>query len=217
MPEYKQTDRTRLKRAHKRGSYDRETVQSILDEALVCHVAITTPDKGVMNIPTSHWRVGDTLYIHGASKGASIVALESGAEACIVVSLIDGAVFARSAFSHSVNFRSVMIYATGRVVVGEEKLQSLKAFINKYASDRWDRVRPPAQNELKATKIIAFDIVEASAKVRSAPPSDDDLDIDVWAGVVPLRVARDPVEPCLKAGTSHPVPDGLLPHLKPHI
>ena len=214
MNDYEKTPRTTLKRAHKRGHFDRATVHAILDEALICHVAVMTPDKGVMNIPSSHWRIGETLYIHGSAKGASILALESGAEASIVVSLIDGAVFARSAWAHSVNFRSVMIYARGRVVDGDEKRTCLKAFIDKYAKDRWDKVRPLSDIELKATKIIAFDIIEASAKIRSAPPGDEDLEFDVWAGVVPLKITRQTEQACRKAGSSHPVPEGLLPNLK---
>jgi len=212
MSDYSKTPRSTLKRAHKRGHYDRQTVHAILDEALVCHVAVAT-ERGVMNIPSSHWRVGDTLYIHGASKGASILALENGAEACIAVSLLDGAVFARSVYAHSVNFRSVMIYARGRGVEGDEKLTAVKAFIEKYAQDRWDQLRPPTANELKATKIIAFEIHEASAKIRSAPPGDEDLEFDVWAGVVPLKLSRQKEEPCLKAGSRHALPKGLLPHL----
>jgi len=212
MTEYEKTPRTTLKRAHKRGQYDRKTVHAIIDEALVCHVAVSTA-SGIMNIPSSHWRIDDTLYIHGAAKGASILALEQGNDACIAISLLDGAVFARSVFSHSVNFRSVLIYAQGRAVEDPEKINILKAFIEKYAQGRWDKVRPPAPQELKATKIIAFDLKEVSAKIRSAPPDDSDLEWDVWAGVVPLALTRQNEQECQHSKISHPVSDGLLPHI----
>lgn len=212
MTDYAQTSRTTLKRAWRRGSYERATVHAIIDEALVAHVAVATED-GVMNIPTSHWRIGEQLFIHGAAKGRSLLALENGAEACIAISLLDGAVFARSVFAHAVNFRSVLIYAKGQVVADGDKERVLKAFIEKYARNRWDHLRPPTEQEMKATKVIAFDLTEVSAKIRAAPPNDDDLEYDVWAGVVPLALQPQAPEQCLKADRSRPLPDGLLPHL----
>lgn len=210
--DYAKTARTTLKRAHQRGLYDRASVHAIIDEALIAHVAVPTPD-GVMNIPTSHWRIGDRLYIHGAAKGRSIKAMEGGAEVCIAISLLDGVVFARSAYAHSVNFRSVMIYAKGEVVGADEKETVLKAFLDKYAPGRWDSVRPPSAQEMKATKIIAFDLKDVSGKSRSGPPSADDLDWDVWAGVVPLSLSPQTPVPCEKGATGQPEPNDMLPHL----
>ena len=189
MGDYAKTKRTTLKRAHERGSYDRAAAHAILDEALICHVAFIH-DGAPAVIPTAHWREGDVLYIHGSSASRAIRALEDGAPACIEVTMTDGLVLARSGYHSSFNYRSVVIYATGRKVTDEdEKLASLKAFMEKIAPGRWDELRPPNAQEMKATTVLAFDLNEVSAKIRDGGVEDEpeDMNDPVWAGIVPVR------------------------------
>lgn len=189
MADYAKTKRTTLKRAHERGSYDRDTVHAILDEALICHVAFIH-DGAPAIIPTAHWREGETLYIHGSSASRTIRALEDGAPACIEVTMTDGLVLARSGYHSSVNYRTVVIYATGRKIKEEaEKLASLKAFMEKIAPGRWDELRAPNTQEMKATTVLAFDLSEVSAKIRDGGVEDEpeDMNDPVWAGVVPMH------------------------------
>ena len=189
MSAYTKTKRTTLKRAHERGSYDRATVHAILDAALICHVAFLH-DGAPAVIPTAHWREGDVLYIHGSSASRAIRALEAGSPACVAVTLTDGLVLARSGYNHSIDYRSVVIYGTARKVADEaEKLATLKTFMEKVAPGRWDELRAPNAQEIKATTVIAFDLNEVSAKVRDKGVEDDpgDMDEPVWAGVVPVQ------------------------------
>lgn len=189
MDAYAKTDRTTLKRAHERGSYDRATVHAILDEALICNVAFLH-DGAPAVIPTAHWRDGDVLYIHGSSASRAIRALEGGSPACIAVTLTDGLVLARSGYNHSIDYRSVVIYGTARKLADEaEKLAALKIFMEKIAPGRWDELRAPNEQEMKATTVLAFDLIEVSAKIRDKGVEDDPEDMDerVWAGVVPVR------------------------------
>lgn len=189
MDAYAKTERTTLKRAHERGSYDRATVHAILDEALICHVAFLQ-DGAPAVIPTAHWRDGDVLYIHGSSASRAIRALEGGGPACIAVSLTDGLVLARSGYNHSIDYRSVVIYGNARKIADEgEKLAALKIFMEKIAPGRWDELRAPNDQEMKATSVLAFDLNEVSAKIRDKGVEDDPEDMDerVWAGVVPVR------------------------------
>lgn len=197
-----QTPRTRPVRLGDRGSHDVALIHAIVDEAPVCHVGfVDDAIKGhgapsPMVIPTIPWRVGDELMIHGASSSRMIRRLQEGGEACITLSLIDGWVLARSAFHHSVNYRSVMMFGRPRLVTEEaEKRAALDALMEKIEPGRSAKVRAPNVQELKATAVLAFPIAEASAKRRSGPPSDDpeDMSHPVWAGVVPLRLtAGDP-------------------------
>ncbi|MBP2302860.1 pyridoxamine 5'-phosphate oxidase family protein [Azospirillum picis] len=203
-----QTPRTRAVRMGDRGSHDRALIQAIIDEAPICHIGFVddairghgSPSPVV--IPTVPWRVGDELMIHGASSSRMIRRLQDGGDACVTISLIDGWVLARSAFHHSVNYRSVMLFGRPRLVAEEtEKRAALDALMEKIEPGRSGRVRAPNPQELKATAVLAFPIAEASAKRRSGPPSDDveDLSHPVWAGVVPLRLVagepeRDPAQ-----------------------
>lgn len=189
MADYTKTKRTTLKRAHERGSYDRDMVHAILDEALICHVGFIH-DGGPAVIPTAHWRDGETLYIHGSSASRMIRALEGGAPACIEVTMTDGLVLARSGYHSSVNYRTVVIYGSGRKIDDEaEKLATLKTFMEKIAPGRWDELRAPNEQEMKATTVLAFDLVELSAKIRDGGVEDEpeDMNDPVWAGVVPVR------------------------------
>jgi len=188
MDSYTKTKRTTLKRAHERGSYDRATVHAIVDEALICHVAFLHEGVPAV-IPTAHWRDGDVLYIHGSSASRAIRALESGSPACIAVTLMDGLVLARSGFHSSINYRSVVIYGHARKVADDaEKLVTLKAFMEKIATGRWDELRAPNMQEMKGTTVLAFDLDEVSAKIRDGGVLDEpeDMNDPVWAGVVPV-------------------------------
>lgn len=197
MADYAKTKRTTLKRAHERGSYARDTVHAILDEALICHIAFIH-DGAPAIIPTAHWRDGETFYIHGSSASRMIRALEGGAPACIEVTMTDGLVLARSGYHSSVNYRTVVIYATGRKITDEaEKLASLKVFMEKIAPGRWDELRAPNAQEMKATTVLAFELSEVSAKIRDGGVEDEpeDMNDPVWAGVVPVHRTFGTPEP----------------------
>lgn len=186
-----QTARTTVKRLPKRGLYDRETLYRILDEALICHAGFVVDGLPVV-IPTIHWREGDTLYLHGSQASRMLRSLRGGVEACVTVTLLDGLVLARSAFHHSMNYRSAVIFGTAREVTDrEEKLRALDALVEHVLRGRSKETRPPNEKELKQTMVLAMPIEEASAKVRTGGPVDDDEDYDlpVWAGVVPVRLA----------------------------
>jgi nitroimidazol reductase NimA-like FMN-containing flavoprotein (pyridoxamine 5'-phosphate oxidase superfamily) len=188
------TARSRVRRVPKRGAYDRETIDAILDEALVCHLAFVH-DAHPFVIPTLHARVGDEVYVHGSSASRMFRTLEQGAPACLTVTHVDALVLARSAFHHSVNYRSAVLLGSFRLVADSaERCRALEAFTEQLVPGRWAEVRPPNRKELRATKVLAMRIDEASAKVRTGPPVDDeeDMALDVWAGVVPLRTVAGP-------------------------
>lgn len=203
------TGKTEITRLAKRGVYDKETVYSILDEALFCTVAYVREDQP-FQIPTGFCRIDNKLYIHGSVGSFYMRELkEKKQPVCISVSLLDGLVLARSAFHHSVNYRSVVIFSEPELVTDEKELyQTLEVFTNKVCPGRWDDIRKPDAGEWKATMVIAFEISEASAKVRTGPPKDDEEDyaLDIWAGVLPLKQQPLPLipDPLLKAGV--PVP-----------
>ncbi len=192
--EYRRTERNRVKRLPARASHERATVHAILDAALVCHLGFATGgDAGQpFVIPTLHARVGDEVLVHGSSKSRTLEALAGGVDVCLTVTLIDGLVLARSAFHHSVNYRSVTAFGRARLLAtDEEKLAALRAFTERLYPGRWDEVRPPNPAELKATHVLALPLDEAVAKVRTGGPIDDaeDMALPVWAGVVPLALA----------------------------
>ena len=202
IEEFAPTERTTVKRLPKRGAYDRETVYAILDEGFVCHVGFAVNGSPYV-IPTGYGRDGDVLYIHGSAASRMLRTLEQGVQVCVTVTLIDGLVLARSAFHHSMNYRSVVVFGTASVVLeDEEKLKALRAFSEQVIPGRWNEVREPDQNELKATLVLKLPLTEASAKVRTGPPLDDEPDyaLAVWAGELPLE---------LKAGA--PLADPRLP------
>ncbi len=191
------TERTRLRRLPERGVYDRAVIDAILDEALICHVA-TLVDGSPRVIPTIHARVGDTLYVHGSPASRTLRALREGAEVCLAATLVDGLVLARSGFHSSVNYRSVVVYGRAREVTDpEEKRRAQDALVDHVAPGRSAEVRPPTDRELRQTAIFAIPLDEASAKVRTGSPKDDeeDLGLPIWAGVLPLRTVVGPPEP----------------------
>jgi uncharacterized protein len=191
------TDRTRVRRVPQRGVYDRGTVDGILDETLISHVGFVHAGAPVV-IPTLHARLGDRLYLHGSAASRMLRTLERGVPVCVTATLVDGLVLARSAFHHSVNYRSAVVFGRAELVQPEqERLRALELFTEKLVPGRWPEVRPPTRQELKGTKVLSLPLDEASAKVRTGAPIDDDEDYDlpVWAGVLPLRTVVEPPQP----------------------
>jgi len=196
MSEFAPSARTQVKRLPKRGAYDRETVYKILDEAFVCHVGFVADGQPYV-IPTNYGRVGDTLYLHGAPASRMLRTLAEGIPVCITVTLIDGLVLARSAFHHSVNYRSVVVLGTAQLVTdSNEKMEAMHRFTEHIMRGRWDDIRIPTEHELKATTVLSLKLEEVSAKVRTGGPIDDEEDyaLPVWAGVLPIApVPQRPV------------------------
>jgi len=196
MEAFAQTERTTLKRLPKRAVYDRELLYRILDEGFICHVGFVNEAQPFV-IPTGYARAGDKLYIHGSQASRMLRTLGKGIDVCVTVTLVDGLVLARSAFHHSMNYRSVVVFGRATVVDERaEKLDALRALSEHMIPGRWDEVRQPTDQELKATSVLALPLAEASAKVRTGPPIDEeeDYELPVWAGVIPLRlVAGEPV------------------------
>ncbi len=193
------SDRTRVRRLPARGRYDDDTIHRILDEAMVCHVSFST-DDGPVVIPTIHARVGATLYLHG-SPASRMMRATVGEEVCVAATIVDGIVAARSLFHHSLNYRSVVVFGVPRVVEDpDERMRAFRAITEHMLPGRWDEARRPSSKEDKGTRLLAIDIDEASAKVRTGPPGDDEEDLGsgIWAGVIPLHVV---------AGTPEPAPD----------
>jgi nitroimidazol reductase NimA-like FMN-containing flavoprotein (pyridoxamine 5'-phosphate oxidase superfamily) len=208
MDELPQTERTTLKRLPKRGVYDRDLIHAILDEGLICHLGFVVNGQPFV-IPTIHARIGRNLYVHGSPASRMLQAMEQGVEVCVAVTLVDGLVLARSAFHHSMNYRSAVVFGTAKAVQNpDEKLEILQALANHLIKGRWQEVRKPSPAELKGTLVLCLPIDEASAKVRSGPPLDEeeDYDLAVWAGVLPLKtVAAAPVpDPRLPSGIAPP-------------
>ena len=191
------SDRNKIKRVPKRGNYEREIVYQILDEGLVCYVSFVVEGQPFV-IPTAYGRVDNKLYIHGSPASRMLRALQTGIEVCVCVTLVDGVVLARSAFHHSLNYRSVVVFGTASIVEDpEHKLAALKAFCDHVIPQRWQEVRPPSHQELKGTLVLALPLNEASAKIRTGAPIDDEQDyqIPVWAGVIPLKInAGEPIK-----------------------
>jgi nitroimidazol reductase NimA-like FMN-containing flavoprotein (pyridoxamine 5'-phosphate oxidase superfamily) len=211
MSEFTPTERTQVKRLPKRGQYDRETVHKILDEGFVCHVGFSVEGQPYV-IPTNYGRTGDTLYLHGSAASRMLRTLSGGVPVCVTVTHVDGLVLARSAFHHSVNYRSVVILGTARLVEDPaEKMEALRIFTDHVMKGRWDDVRQPTEQEMKATTVLALPLEEVSAKVRSGGPIDDEEDyaLPVWAGVLPLQVSVKPPIPDEKRQRDQPVPKYL--------
>jgi len=205
MDTFTPTERTRLGRIPTRGTYDRAQVYGILDEGNVCHVGFSLDGQPYV-IPTGYARLGDEIFIHGSAASRMVHALGDGLDVCVTVTLIDGLVLSRSAFHHSMNYRSVVILGRARVLADPvEKMMALRCFTNHVVPGRWDEVRQPSEQELKAVTVLALPLQEVSAKVRTGGPVEDkgDLASPVWAGVVPLRtVASEPIAaPDLAPGT----------------
>lgn len=192
--------RSRVVRVGDRGHYDAATVHGILDAGYVCHVAFVHEGQPIV-IPTAYWREGDHLYIHGSTKSRMAMALASGIPASVAVTLLDGLVLARSAFHHSMNYRSVVAIGVFETVPDAHKLAALEAFTERVAPGRWAEIRAPNRQELKGTMVLRLPLTEASAKIRSGPPKDDaeDMAIPAWAGVLPFA-----------QGFAAPLPDPQL-------
>src|SRR5918912_2193047 len=208
METFTPTGRTKLKRLPLRGRYERETVNAILDEGFVCHVGFVADGQPFV-IPTAYGRKGDVLYIHGARASRMQKALAAGSDVCVTVTLVDGLVLARSAFHHSINYRSVVVFGRARVVDSEEeKSAALEAFTEHIMPGRWAEVRRPSAQELAATTVLAVQLSEASAKVRTGPPIDDEEDyqLPVWAGVLPLGVESGAPEADPRLPAETPLP-----------
>lgn len=188
MTDSLRTKKTEVRRMPERGAYDRETVHAILDEGFICHVGFVFEGSPFV-IPTGYGRDGDRLLIHGSAASRMLRVLSAGAEACITVTLVDGLVLARSAFHHSMNYRSVVVLGKGTLIdQPEAKMEALRLVTERLVPGRWDGVRQPTAQEMKGTTVISFSIAEASAKVRIGPPKDDaeDYALPTWAGVLPL-------------------------------
>ena len=200
------TDRTRVRRLAERGKYETETIHAILDEALICHVGFVVDGRPVV-IPTIHWREGNTLYFHGSAASRMLRSLKNGVDACVTVTLLDGLVLARSAFHHSMNYRSVVVFGTAREVGEDEKIVALESLVEHVVRGRSKEVRAPNLKELRQTLVLALPIDEASAKIRTGGPVDDEEDyaLPVWAGVLPLTLK--PGEAVADAGVSAEVPE----------
>jgi len=214
---YARTDRTTFKRLAYRGSYDRATVHAILDEGFICQVAFVAGGKPFV-IPTAYGRAGERLLLHGSASNRMLRALVAGSEACISVTLVDGLVFARSAFHHSVNYRSVIVFGRGEEITDPgAKLEALRTIVEHVAPNRWEAVRMPTDDEVAMTKVVAIPIVEASAKVRTGPPIDDEADyaMQTWAGVLPLKTVTAEPEPCPRLPSGLPIPAEVIGYRRP--
>lgn len=201
-----QTERTTVRRLAKRGVYDAATIHSILDEALICHVGFVVDGQPVV-IPTIHTRIGETLYFHGSQASRMLRNLKEGVPACVTVTLLDGLVLARSAFHHSMNYRSAVVFGTAREVTdNDEKRHVLHAIVEHVVAGRSSEARPPNEKELRGTMVLALPITEASAKIRTGAPVDDaeDYGMSIWAGVLPLALTAG--KPIPDTGVSASLP-----------
>ena len=211
MSQFTPTDRTQVKRLPKRGHYERETVYSILDTAFVCHVGFSVDGQPFV-IPTNFGRSGDTLYLHGSAASRMLKTLSGGVPVCVTVTHVDGLVLARSAFHHSVNYRSVMILGKAQLVEDPaEKMAALRIFTEHVMKGRWNDVRIPTEQELKATTVLSLPLEEVSAKVRTGGPIDDEADyaLQVWAGVLPLETVPKAPVPDAQRKNDPPIPEYL--------
>lgn len=209
MDAYTPTARSKVKRLHERGRYDRESVFAVLDASLFCHIGYVIDGQPYVT-PTGYWRVDDHLYWHGSSASRMLRTQSAGIPVCFTVMIVDGLVLARSGFHHSVNYRSVMAFGQARKIEdNDEKRAALNSYVDRFLPQRNRELRPIDAQELKATTLLRMTIEEASAKIRTGPPKDDepDYDLPVWAGVVPIRqVFGEPVpDPRLPEGTKLPL------------
>jgi len=211
---YRPTPRTTPTRYRERADYDRKTVQAIMDEALICHLGYLSAGGPVV-LPTTHARLGETLYLHGSTGSGPMLAAKaapSGLPVCVTATLVDGLVLARAAMHHSVNFRSVVVLGTARVVDDpEEKLRAMHGLLDHIRPGRAADCRTPNARELAATGVLALDLVEVSAKVRTGAPADDPQDSTLphWAGVVPLSLTAGTPVPALDLDPATPLPSYL--------
>jgi len=190
------SERTRLRRHAERGKTEHADLLAVLDAGMICHLGVVMDGAPVV-LPTAYGRIGDTLYLHGSSANRSLHAAD-GQQVCVTVTHVDGLVCARSVFSHSVNYRCAVVFGIARIVTdADERLAGLRAVTEQLIPGRWDAVRAPTRKELAATSVLAIPLAEASVKIRTGPPGDEpeDLDLPVWAGVVPMAVGFGEPEP----------------------
>jgi len=212
-----ESPRTTVRRMPKRGAYDRATIESILDEGLVCHLGFAVESQPYV-LPTIYARVGGEVFLHGSAASRMLRTLGDGIAMCLTVTLLDGLVLARSAFHHSVNYRSVVLLGTARAVLDyEEKTRALRAIVDHVLADRWEAVRVPSEQELKATTVLALPLSEASAKIRTGGPIDDEEDYarPFWAGHLPLALVPGIPVPDARLAAGIAVPAGLAGYRRP--
>ena len=218
MSEFTPTERTKVRRKPDRGTFDRETIYNILDQAFVCHVGFVV-DGTPFVVPTNYVRVGDKLFLHGSTASRLMKTLGSGAPFCLSVTLLDGIVFSPTATGHSVNYRSVVVMGKAESIEDPAaKLAAMRDFVEYVIRGRWAQVRPPSENELKATMVLAVPLVEASAKMRTGFAVDDgnsDYDTAGWTGVLPMKwTPQAPVDdPRSKRKIS--VPENIANYARP--
>jgi nitroimidazol reductase NimA-like FMN-containing flavoprotein (pyridoxamine 5'-phosphate oxidase superfamily) len=217
MPNFTPTERTKVRRKPERGSYDRELIYSILDEAFVCHVGFIA-DGLPFVVPTNYVRAGDKLFLHGSTASRLMKTLASGAPFCLSVTLLDGIVCAPTATGHSVNYRSVVVMGKAEPVEGEAaKLAAMRDFVEYVIRGRWATVRPPSEQELKGTMVLAVPLVEASAKVRTGFAVDDDKEYGgpAWTGVIPFKWTAQTPAPDPRRKSDIAVPANILQYSRP--
>jgi len=217
MADLEPTPRTTLRRLPARGHFDRATVNAILDEALVCHVGFVSEGQPFV-IPTIHARAGDQVFVHGSAASRMLKTLQGGVPVCLTATLVDGLVLARSAFHHSMNYRSVVVLGDAQAVTDDrEKWDALHAIVEHVAPGRWREVREPSAKELAGTLVLRLPIEEASAKVRTGPPLDDEEDyaLECWAGVLPLRLSPGAPLPDPRMPAGRPLPPSVARYARP--
>ena len=217
MADLEPTPRTTLRRLPARGHFDRATVNAILDEALVCHVGFVSDGQPFV-IPTIHARAGDQVFVHGSAASRMLKTLQGGVPVCLTATLVDGLVLARSAFHHSMNYRSVVVLGDAQPITdAREKWDALHAIVEHVAPGRWSEVREPNAKELAGTLVLRLPIEEASAKVRTGPPLDDEEDyaLECWAGVLPLRLTPGAPVPDPRMPAGRPLPPSVTAYARP--
>ena len=211
VTEYQPSQISRVKRVHRRGHYDHETVHDVLDAAPFCHVGYVIEDQPYVT-PTLHWRDGNRLYWHGSSASRMLRNVKTGVPVCVTASIFDGYVLARSAFHHSANYRAVMAFGKAQPIEDPAEAEAaLKLMMENLWPGRWDALRPVTDQEIKATTVVSMEIEEASAKIRTGGPVDDEADyaLPIWAGVEPVRQITDPLVPDPRLSDGMPVPGYL--------
>ena len=211
------SDRIRVRRLPKRARYDWESIRAILDAAFLCHVGYVI-DRQPFVTPTCYWRYDKQVLLHGSFASRMLNSLEKGIDVCVTVSIVDGLVLARSGFHHSINYRAAMLFGRAHMLAGDaEKRSAMEAFVERFYPGRWPMLRPLTRKELKATTVLALDIDEASAKIRTGQPIDDEEDyaLPIWAGVIPVAAVQLPAlrDPRLEPAVREPAQLADLSHL----
>jgi nitroimidazol reductase NimA-like FMN-containing flavoprotein (pyridoxamine 5'-phosphate oxidase superfamily) len=210
--QYQKTNRSTVKRGAKRATYDKEVIHSILDAGSICFAAFMFEGKPFVQ-PINYGRKNETLYMHGSLQNRMTTAILAADEVCLNVTLLDGMLLTRSAFHHSVNYRSAIVFGKAReLITNEEKLEGIETLINHFVPNRWQHCRKPTGNELKATRVIAIDIISASAKTKNTAPNDneEDLSLDFWAGTIPIKHICEKPFSDERTDASKPIPEHVL-------